>query len=316
MSRRKFIPAPNTSPHFIGEHWIPEEWIEVTSLDLTDIDIYEAGAHQCPPGYICGPLVRDHYLIHYILSGKGTYQSGTHSYTLTAGQGFLIFPDTVAIYQADAQEPWNYAWIGFHGLKVEHYLKLTNLSLKNPIFQTANDTPVREYFLEMLDTQKMKKGREVKLLGLLYLVFSQLMETGGSKFLNDTENPKEIYIKKYIEIVAKNYSRSVNIGQIAQNIGIDRRYLSSIFKERLNLSPQEFLINFRMNKACELMENRQLSISDIARSVGYEDPLQFSKIFKKMTGKSPTDYRKNVIQDPGRQVIGPEFLNQKPPNKQ
>lgn len=294
MSRRKFIPAPNTTPSFIGERWIPEEWIDVTSLDLTDIDIYEAGAHQCPPGYICGPLVRDHYLIHYILSGKGTYQSGATTYHLDTGQGFLIFPDTVTVYQADAAEPWNYAWIGFHGLKVEHYLKLTNLSMKNPVFQTGNDPLIKKCFLEMLDTQKLQKGREVRLLGLLYIFFSQLIEMNGSQFLNDTENPKEMYIKRYIEIVAKNYSRSVNIGQISQNIGINRRYLSSIFKEYINLSPKEFLINFRMNKACELMENKQLSVSDIARSVGYDDPLQFSKMFKKITGKSPKEYRKSV----------------------
>lgn len=88
-----------------------------------------------------------------------------------------------------------------------------------------------------------------------------------------------------------NYSDKVTVSQIAHYIGLDRSYLSSIFKKYLDTSIQEYLIQYRINKACDLFYNKELNISDISRSVGYDDPLLFSKIFKKYKGISPKKYR-------------------------
>ena len=60
----------------------------------------------------------------------------------------------------------------------------------------------------------------------------------------------------------------------------------------MGISPQKYLINFRLNQACKLMKNTELSIAEISRSVGYQDPLYFSKLFKKEKGLSPSKYRK------------------------
>jgi len=88
-----------------------------------------------------------------------------------------------------------------------------------------------------------------------------------------------------------NYSRDISVMELARHIGLDRSYLCSLFKEYLKVSPREYLIKYRMDKACELMKNPSLSISDVARSVGYSDPLGFSKMFKKVKGCSPKAYR-------------------------
>jgi YesN/AraC family two-component response regulator len=69
--------------------------------------------------------------------------------------------------------------------------------------------------------------------------------------------------------------------------------MGAIFKEYFNTSPQNYLINFRINKACNLMKNPNLSIGEISRSVGYDDPFLFSKMFKKIKGIPPRIYRKN-----------------------
>jgi AraC-like DNA-binding protein len=62
----------------------------------------------------------------------------------------------------------------------------------------------------------------------------------------------------------------------------------------MNISPQNFLINYRVERAVDLMQNPELTIGDISRSVGYEDPFQFSKIFKKIKGVSPSEFRNNL----------------------
>lgn len=92
----------------------------------------------------------------------------------------------------------------------------------------------------------------------------------------------------------KNYSHKITVNDISKYIGLNRSYFGSIFKKHTSMSPQEFLIKLRLEKAEELMENPKLNISDIARSVGYEDAMLFSKIFKKHYGASPTEYRKTI----------------------
>lgn len=258
--------------------------------------MYQCGFQKCAPGHSYGPAVRDHFLIHFIHSGKGFFQAGNKTYPLQAGQGFLICPDTVTYYEADRNNPWHYSWVGFHGLKAEMYLKNANLTLDNPVFTYTQDSFIEDCFSQMRATKALVKGKEMRLLGLLYQFLSQLIEVSqGDHFVDGNGNRKEHYVKQVIQYIEMNYSRKTTVEEIARHIGLDRSYLGSVFKEYLNLSIQDYLIAFRINKACELMENDTLCIGDIARSVGYEDPLLFSKVFKKVNGHPPSIYRKSVV---------------------
>lgn len=258
------------------------------------MNMYQCGTQNCDAGHYFGPAVRDHFLIHYIHKGKGKFYIGENEYKLQKGQGFLICPDIVTYYQADSDDPWSYSWVGFHGLKAESYLKSAYLTIDNPIFTGDNDDFISDCFAQMLAAKNLQRGREVRLLGLLYLFLSQLIEHNGKDRLCDqTGSRKEIYIKKAIEYIEMNYSRKMSIAELAHHLGLDRSYLGSVFKEQLDTSMQYFLIQYRLNKACELMKNASLSIGDVSRSVGYDDPLLFSKLFKRNRGISPREYRKS-----------------------
>jgi AraC-like DNA-binding protein len=271
-----------------------EEFIAIHRLNHTDLNMYQCGTQKCEPGHYFGPAVRDHYLIHYISGGRGRFCVGDRTYHLHGNQGFLICPDIVTYYQADAEEPWSYSWVGFHGIKAEAYLRSAGLTMENPVFSCEGNDYAERCFSEMIAAKALQRGREIRLLGLLYLFLSQLIELNGKeRFSDQSGSRKEIYIKKAIEYIEMNYSRRMSIAEVAQHIGLDRSYLGSVFRERLDTSPQAFLINYRMDKACELMKNEALSIGDISRSVGYEDPLLFSKIFRKLRYKSPREYRKD-----------------------
>lgn len=255
--------------------------------------MYQCGTQRCEPGHYYGPAVRDHFLIHYIHEGSGKFCVGSKEYRLHKGQGFLICPDIVTYYQADLTEPWNYSWVGFHGLKAENYLKSCGLTAENPVFTCSGDY-VDNCFSQMMEAKTLQNGREIRLLGCLYLFLSHLIEQNGKDFLMDqAEGRKEMYIHKAVEYIEMNYSRKMSICEMARHIGLDRSYLGSIFKEHLNTSPQSFLLQYRIGRACELMRNEALSIGDISRSVGYDDPLLFSKLFRRSKGMPPKEYRKN-----------------------
>jgi AraC-like DNA-binding protein len=267
----------------------------INQYNHTDLNIYRCGIESCIPGHSWGPAIRDHYIIHYILDGKGIFRLSGVTYQLCKGDGFLICPNTIVYYKADMEEPWSYTWIGFHGLKAESYLVQAGLDLNNPIFRYDKDDFISNCFKQMIGTKNLGRGKEARLIGLLYTLLSQLIENIDENIIHsEKSNMPEKYIRKAIEYISMNYSIKTSIKDIAAYVGLDRSYLYTLFKEHLSISPQSFLINFRMDKACQLMLNPDLSIGDIARSVGYQDPLVFSKAFKKIKGASPSEYRRGL----------------------
>ena len=147
----------------------------------------------------------------------------------------------------------------------------------------------------MTQTGNLKKSKEIKLLGLLYFFFAEIIEANKQK-VNRDENLKGEYLKKAVNYIDRNYSRpDLKIADIASYLNLNRSYLWQLFDELLNISPQQYLIEFRMKKAALLLENYNLKVRSAALSVGYEEPFSFSKIFKKTMGKSPSLYKNGQI---------------------
>lgn len=258
-----------------------------------ELIVYHGGMEKCKPSYSYGPAVRDHFLIHYILEGCGTFYVDGKSYRLQKNQGFLICPDTITYYKADCDNPWVYTWIGFNGIKAEGYLELANLNKNNPIFEYKDSDFIEKCFEDMRKAANLKYGKELRLQGILSIFLSELIEK-AEKHIVVGISYKDIYIKKTLQYIEANFSRNIKIGEIAESIGLNKNYFSSFFKQNFGMTPQEYLIRYRISKACNLMRDESLTISDISRSVGYNDPLGFSKIFKQVKGKCPKKYRQTI----------------------
>ena len=99
------------------------------------------------------------------------------------------------------------------------------------------------------------------------------------------------YVHYAIRFMESNYS-GIKISDVADYIGINRTYLTAIFKERMHVSPQEYLMQVRMDKSRELLIKTDVPIYVVAKEVGYQDQLAFSKMFRKRFGLSPEQYRK------------------------
>lgn len=264
-----------------------------------DLSVYHCGTEKCAPGHAYGPAVRDHFLIHFVHNGYGFFQAGGRTYHLGQGQGFLICPGIITYYQADASDPWHYSWVGFQGLKAKGYLETAGLDEDHPVFRYDRDQQVDDYFRAMAAASGMQRGRELQLLGLLYqflacLIDSREREGTAGRGPDENINRRGLYLGKAQEFISRNYSRRITIGEIARFVGLDRSYLFAIFKEFCHVAPQEYLIEYRIAKACRLMAEKGLTIGDIARSVGYQDPLLFSKTFKRIKGESPRVYRNRM----------------------
>ena len=93
-----------------------------SASEQSSLTVYFCGKEECQPGHYFGPAVRPHYLIHVILKGKGIFQKSGVTYTLKRGDAFLIPPMESTYYQADQEDPWSYAWVGFDGKPVRKSL--------------------------------------------------------------------------------------------------------------------------------------------------------------------------------------------------
>ncbi|WP_294155670.1 AraC family transcriptional regulator [uncultured Clostridium sp.] len=267
------------------------KYLEPIKKQSVDLSLCFCGKENCTPGYSFGPAVRSQYVLHYIISGKGYYTVNKKTYTIEKNQGFLIPPDTLTYYEADKEDPWHYMWIGFNGVKAEKYLDYANLNDNNLIYEYSKDDTLINYINEMLQLKELNSSNELKLEGLLYMFMSALVSCRKYDSNQKLYKSTEIYLEKSIEYIENNYCNNIKINDIANYIGINRSYLTHIFKKNINISPQEFLLTYRIDKACSLLKSSDLSIKAVSNSVGYSDPLTFSKIFKKVKNESPKSYR-------------------------
>lgn len=265
-----------------------ELFLEITNKYDSNLVVYQCGWENCKPKHSYGPAVRDHYLIHFVTEGCGKFYIDGLTFEIKENQGFLICPGDITYYEADKNTPWNYIWVGFNGIKAPQYIQQLGLSKHNPLINTKNPKLVQEYLSKIFESTKLEHAREIGMLGYLYLFLSVLIEEVKVK---EPTNYKHEYIQKAIEYIEMNYHRNISVRNIAEYIGLNRSYFSSLFKNSLNMSPENFLIKYRVNKACELLkQNKSLRIADVSRSVGYTDQLAFSKTFKKVKGYSPSEY--------------------------
>ncbi|WP_338541295.1 AraC family transcriptional regulator [Paenibacillus tundrae] len=264
--------------------------MNVVSIDWTQMELVLLffGWEACEPSHYWGPGVRDSYIIHYIHEGRGTVQMENREYHLSQGQGFIIVPDTIIHYEADASDPWTYSWFGFRGVHAKTFMQRAYLSPEHPVFQAQDPVWFERLYTDMVQASS-RHGGDIFSQSLLYRLIAELIAS-SPETEEQTHRPvstKEEYIRQALQYMENRYSQKTSILDIAQSVGLDRTYLSGLFKERYGKSLQAFFLEYRINRAAELLQNPVLSISEVAHSVGYTDPLLFSKMFKRVTGVSP-----------------------------
>lgn len=256
-----------------------------------DLTLYQYGMEECNSYHSFGPAVRNHYLLHYILFGRGTYNNQYTTYQLKAGQAFLITPNALTMYHADAKEPWTYIWIEFDGLKAAEYLSMAGLSQTAPIFipfSYEKSNPVSEHLIYMMEHPKES---QLNIMGHLYLFFDALIKNSSCRKINKTGNLQEFYMQAAVNFVEQNYNKNISVEDIADCCNLNRSYFGKLFKDNMSVTPQEFLMKYRLNKACDLLQGTDKLIGEIAAAVGYDNQLHFSRAFRSVYGTAPREWR-------------------------
>lgn len=265
---------------------------------VTDLYPIQFGLADCPGGFRVGPISSTNYLFHFVCSGKGYFTlAGQHSRTpIKAGEGFLVPPHHLASYEADANLPWSYCWIEFNGFRAKRLLNKVNLNEKSLIYrskQGSDKTLITQPIVNLLDSNE---SQEAFILAQIYLFLDGLEKNSHQIQAIEIHSNQSYYIRKALIFIENNYQHSINVETIANAVQITPTYLNKLFKQELNITPNEFIISYRLNKACDLLGQSgtsSLSIKSIALQCGYANQYYFSNAFKKRYGVSPQQWRQN-----------------------
>ena len=266
------------------------------SKNFIDLGLYQFGWEHFEPSHSFGPAMRNHFLFHYVISGTGTLiaensKKESISYSIKSGQGFMIFPNQICTYIADAQQPWEYVWIEFDGLRAKETVELSGLCVNSPVYKAKYKDVAQTMKDEMLYIINHKDDSPFHLIGHLYLFIDSFVKSSTITQISKSNNLRDFYIKEALSFIEQNFQNDITVEEIAACCGLNRSYFGKIFHEVLGKSPQEFLISYRMTKATELLKLTSLSIAEVGSAVGYSNQLHFSRAFKKIYGISPRQWR-------------------------
>lgn len=244
------------------------------------------GFQYCPPGHAYGPTARSHFLLHYIVSGKGRYTRGENTYELSSGDCFVIRPSDVTYYKADQNEPWHYIWIGFTASEIPHFLQVSDV-LHVP-FAESLFWEIENRFAYYNDPGREDGACEAYLCGAI----TGILACMTLAFTAPAKSPTQNAI-----LVAKNridtaYAAALTVGGLAAECGLERSYFSRQFKKAVGVTPQSYLVDKRLSAAAELLRVRKFTPTAVAAAVGYTDIYLFSNMFKRRFGVSPRAYAK------------------------
>ncbi|MFC4099919.1 AraC family transcriptional regulator [Paenibacillus xanthanilyticus] len=250
------------------------------------------------PGHSIGPAVHHYYLVHTVTSGRGVFRMDGRVYELETGDTFVIFPDTLFSYAADRAEPWTYRWVAFKGEGAADAMAALGIAIDHPVIKLSSLTRALRLYKAMQRTFERTPSADLADLeasGLLRLLFKLFGDANRNRLRTPDQGlgtDIERQIKRAIRWLSLQYAESVSIDDLSRTLGYHRTHLSKMFKQTTGLSPKQFLQQVRMERARELLDGpHELQIDQIAASVGYSDPLYFSRLFHKFAGCSPTAYR-------------------------
>lgn len=233
---------------------------------------------------------RPDYQILYVASGKAWFTFRGNATEVPAGNMVLYEPRQYQQYAYYLEDRPLVFWLHFTGADAARLLNQAGFG-DNRVLYTGVSSKYQELFLSIIRELQLPRPCSEELASLylrqLFLLLIRLKDEGGSQ---KSETQKEM--EKAVHYFHENFSKDIEIDHYARELHMSTCWFIRSFKQYAGMPPRKYLTSIRINKARELLESTGYGIGEIGNIVGYENPLYFSRIFKKQTGASPAEYRK------------------------
>ncbi|MDE7332551.1 MAG: AraC family transcriptional regulator [Lachnospiraceae bacterium] len=239
------------------------------------------------------PKGRLDFQLLYIAAGKAHFFLDGKDVLVTAGHMVLYQPREVQRYVYYGVDQTEVFWVHFTGSDVKRILRSYGINLEEHVFYCGKSPEYQKLFQEMIQEMQLCRPHYEYLLAiLLYQLFIQISRRfkGGDKLAGYVQDEMEEAIRYFTE----HYNTPIVIDQYAASMHRSTTWLIRSFKQYTGMTPMQFIISIRLASAQRLLSTTDCNVTEVASIVGYDNPLYFSRLFKKQTGMSPSAYRKNV----------------------
>ena len=229
----------------------------------------------------------DQYILIYCTEGKGIIEVGDQIYRLEKSDAFCI-PRTVRHkYYADEKEPWSILWVHFKGDNTNYFpleeRKIVHINSRH----SDNRMMVLFNLLFRVLERNYTIGNFIYISQVLSLILSEIY----FREKVDESSVRDRHVTMVIRYMYQHLRENLTLEEISEEVQLSKSYLNAVFKAQTGKSPVEFFIHLKMQEACKLLKSTDYYIYEVSSELGYTDQYYFSRIFKKVVGVSPKDYK-------------------------
>ena len=248
-----------------------------------DIGVYYCGKRLGTKNHRYGPEIRSHFLLVLVEKGEATLHLGKNHIRFGSRDLLIMFPGEKICYETHSD--WTIRWIGVNGGGAEDVFAHLGVTRAHPVMHPGHFDELLNITADLYEiTDETSLSAKYRKQALLYQFFSALLADDGN---NSHKDP----VSLALEIMKYNYNNDLNIADLANRIFLDSAYFSRLFRRHVGMSPKQYILHLRMEAAKNLLATTNYSVKEIALTVGFRDPLYFSKLFLKATSLTPSAFR-------------------------
>lgn len=231
------------------------------------------------------------YQLIYIVSGKGIFNFGNTETEVPEGNIVVYTPGQPQYYSYYAKDLTEVYWLHFTGFSAGNYIREFGF-FHNPVYSVGVFDEAVLLYKKIINELNLKKPlnnqiASAYLLELLSL-FGRKLQSGDQRWNSDAHGD----IKKIIETMHEKYSQGLIVSRLAEECGLSLFRFIHKFKTVTGMTPVEYITAIRINEAKKLLLETSLNVGEVASIVGYDNPLYFSRVFKKAVGIPPKQYKR------------------------
>ena len=246
------------------------------------------------------PRGRLDFQLLYIAAGKAHFYFNEKEEIVTAGHMVLYRPKEPQKYVYYLEDQTEVYWVHFTGSDVTNILHSYGLTKEKKIFYCGSGLEYQHHFRSMIQELQLCKDNYPEMLEIhLRQIFIKLHRYFNTVSKVDNSQIAE-EIDKATLYFAEHYNKNICIEKYAKKHHMSTSWFIRNFKQYTGVTPMQYIVSIRIHNAEVLLQNEQHNITEIANMIGYDNPLYFSRLFKKIKGLSPSEYRKNIIQNPNK----------------
>lgn len=227
------------------------------------------------------------YVLEYIIDGCGTLEINEETFFPSKGDVYLLPYGSRHHYFASKEQPFTKIWMNVNGELCRQLIQLYGLTGAY-YFENVDLYPLFDRFLKLCEKREYET---TELYNKCSLIFLEMLQTLSKRYEKKAAvNKYAAYAKNFCD---RNIYEKISSEEIAHHVGISVSQLNRLFRQEFGSTVYSYILNNRIHIARSLLSGTSMSVTEIAFLLNFADEHYFSNIFKKKTGVTPTQWRKN-----------------------